>query len=303
MAYTFINKTKQNKFTGVLEYQGKNFEYELYILPLHEEDKEEVIRKFGNRIRNGSVCLDLTEERVRENIENENNSGFAIVKEVGTQDVGSGSLQIYNWCNEKKGKSAAQLWIHDVCRIIEPGTPKSIISPIKVLFHLFEQLAIYNLNKRSIHLMVEESEKNVLVPIYQSYGFIAMPMASCSGNEEMINMVKTHIVRDPKYDFLRFTKEANSIHSNLIQRSSSFPRVFSHLNPFLVPDVTDMDPFSRDSKDSSKTAKERKSIVTSRVALGIQKNPKKRNTKGKKTIKKVIKTRNTKSHKKLYSQR
>jgi hypothetical protein len=134
-------------------------------------------------------------------------SAVGFVKEKGSQDEGSGTLQIYDWCDLKKRKKRkanpiddAQVWINDVCRNIPQGVTKSVVSPVSILFILFEQLVAYNLSKSEIYLMVEKHESGVLIPIYSlNYGFVQDD--SCFSPGQHICMRKD-IIKDPNFAVL-----------------------------------------------------------------------------------------------------
>jgi hypothetical protein len=204
MALYFNNKTNQTKFSGSINYGNSIYDYEIFLLPVKDISyRNEIINRITNRIRNGQVCLDITEDLVKDTLDYDG-SAYGFVREKGTQDEGSGSLQIYNWCSlKRKGNSLdnIQVWINDVCRITAPNTKKSVISPVKVLFYLFEQLIIHNIQKEDVYLMVEPKEGPILVPIYNTYGFTIVSPTDCpknKGKDASIIMRKT-ITIDPNY--------------------------------------------------------------------------------------------------------
>lgn len=155
---------------GVIEFKGAKFNYEIYIKP-HEHDdatKSYIVNRFGDRIVNGAVCLNITKTIVEQTLHSGDYTAIGFVKNVDSDDEASGALQYYDWC----GKVKPQLWIGDLCRVtnLEPKPP---VSPVEVLLHAFTAVATENrLNK--IHLMVEKVEPgiSVLPKIYNKYGFI-----------------------------------------------------------------------------------------------------------------------------------
>ncbi len=212
----FNNNSNLSKFSGTTLYQNTEFEYDVYLIPSkNQNETNEIIQRISSRKRmeNGveTTCLGIDKALITFNLDNDNTCAYVFVREKGTQDEGSGSLQIYNWCSLKRKYhdeyNYAQVWINDVCRITPPGTQKSKISPIKVLFILFEQLAAQNINKNDIYLMVEPNEYNILGPIYNNYGFTKVPYEDCKKNrgKDALVIMKKNISKDPNYDNFPFT--------------------------------------------------------------------------------------------------
>lgn len=123
------------------------------------------------------MCLNINEKDIRTILRKNDASAFFIVKVDGIDNVASGSLQIYDWCETIKGED---VWINDVCKI----SPMDVILqekthtgstgvPVDVMFILMEQLVAQNLGKDYIKLFVENkpSNANFLVPRYQKMGF------------------------------------------------------------------------------------------------------------------------------------
>lgn len=176
-ASNFINNTRKSKFTGTINYQGFNYDYTIYLKPFSLTDKNEIIRYFGNRIYKGKTCLDINEKDIRTILRKNDASAFFIVRVDGIDNVASGSLQIYDWCETTKRED---VWINDVCKISpidvilqEKTNPGSTGVPVDVMFILMEQLVAQNLGKNHIKLFVENepSNANFLVPRYQKMGF------------------------------------------------------------------------------------------------------------------------------------
>jgi hypothetical protein len=165
---------------GVINLKGVTFAYEIYISPINhsEETKTYMINKLGDRIKNGQVCLNVTKERVRTTIENNDYAAMAFVKNQATDDEASGALQYYDWCNSGE----KQLWIGDLCRITN-ATPKPIISPVEAILDLFTAYAKH-LQLPKIHLMVNSKDSEnlrILTVIYKKYGFNKSPHCTKSG--------------------------------------------------------------------------------------------------------------------------
>jgi len=179
----FFNNTKgKSKFSGSIIFNGVEYLYELFLFPLINPDERTNIidrissRKRYNKDGTEEICLGIGVEDITDMIDNNDISAVGFVKEKDSEDEGSGTLQIYNWCdlNKKRKKNTiqnAQVWINDVCRNTPRGMTKSVVSPVRILFKLFEQLVAYNLSKDEIYLMVEKNEFGVLEKIYNGYGF------------------------------------------------------------------------------------------------------------------------------------
>ena len=205
MAGNFNNVTGSNKFIGQFTYKDFNYEYILYLPNNHKpiirssyrkkvkaipeepeivvpqfvnpEEREEVIRIFGNRmqLKDGitTQCLEIDEETVANYIDNNQVSAYVIVNQTGNDETASGTLQIYDWCTNKKRKrddtTKPGVWINDVCRIL--GTkPKLAISPVDALFFVMEQLTVQNMNQTNISLFVDTTSTTNKVKLKEIYG-------------------------------------------------------------------------------------------------------------------------------------
>jgi hypothetical protein len=204
MAGNFRNDTTSNKFVGEFTYNELDYEYVLYLprnpeqmrgrhrkqaIPnfTNPEEREEVIRKFGNRMqltKDGVIthCLEIDETTVTEYMDNNYVSAYVIVNQKGSDETASGTLQIHDWCATTKKRKRSDgneprpaVWINDVCRILGTG-PKSEKSPVDALFFVMEQLTVQNMNQNEINLFVDTTtttNKDVLKRIYSNkYGFI-----------------------------------------------------------------------------------------------------------------------------------
>jgi hypothetical protein len=173
-----VDTTKS--FTGTIRMNDHDFNYEYYLLPIIGENTNEVneqlIKRLGNRIQNGKKCLDIDEDLVRTNIENNEYAAIAFVENKNHDDVASGTLQYYDWCENGR----RQLWINDLCRIT---SQKQDTSPIKVLLQVFEIIAKkHKKTNKSLYLMVDKEdakEADILTQIYTKYGYHVVDEEHC----------------------------------------------------------------------------------------------------------------------------
>lgn len=183
MVLQFNDKIPNKKIVGLMNLDSLVYEYIIYLMPLEKTPlKTEVVSFFGNRIQDGKKCLKLEETDVENYINDDNPqvSAFIIVKQLVSNETASGTIQLHNWCNRTRGQSGTyQIWINDVCRIVEPTKKKYHISPLKAFFTLIEQFAIQKLGKNEVYLMVKKEipidgndTTDRLMHIYNSYGFI-----------------------------------------------------------------------------------------------------------------------------------
>ena len=215
-ALTFNNTSGSSKFSGSVVFEGKTFEYDIYLLPLtSQNERDEIIQRISSRKRyfpNGTeeTCLGLDTQSITEMLDANDTSAYGFVKEHGSQDEGSGSLQIFNWCSFKRKINneleISQVWINDVCRFTPKGTTKSAISPVTVLFLLFEQLTTQLLNKNEVYLMVELPEYPVLGPLYKKYGFNDVSKEDCKRNKGKNNIMRKFINKNSDYNNFPFVQ-------------------------------------------------------------------------------------------------
>jgi len=166
---------------GLIHMDNHEFEYEVYLLPILGEEKEAVerdlIARLGGRMQNGKHCLDIDESVVSRNIENGEYSAMAFVKNKHHDDVASGTLQYYDWCDTGK----PQMWINDLCRI---SNSKQSASPVKALLKVFELITKKNTKSlRYMNLMVDNEnpeQAKVLIRIYEKYGFEIIKKRDCA---------------------------------------------------------------------------------------------------------------------------
>lgn len=249
-AIPFINKTSKTKFKGTFLLDSIKYEYTMYLLPIAKQKEfDEIVDYFGNRMFKGTTCLNVTEEKVEQYILNDDVSAFIIVNPKGINNKASGTLQVYDWCNnppspvssssksKSKSKSSggspsqhitisntqnideADVWINDVCRVSESG---NVGNPLKALFYFMEQLVVQNLHKTNIKLYIEPEPDNVAVlkPKYESLGFtknlIENSKICPNWTGEEIVMEKSGLSKDTRiinFSFLEGITPAKSVRS------------------------------------------------------------------------------------------
>jgi hypothetical protein len=170
--------------TGEVRIEGQDFKYKAYLLPIIGDDDDkimdvenELVKQLGNRMQNGKHCLDIDETIVSDNIDNDEYSVIVFVENKHHNDVASGTIQYYDWCENGK----KQLWINDLCRI---ATNKQKVSPLKALLKVCEKLAKKYIKKSDyIYLMVDNEDQTgapVLIDIYKKYGFDIVTKNECA---------------------------------------------------------------------------------------------------------------------------
>jgi hypothetical protein len=140
--------------TGHKEYRDNTFTYTIYYNPheLTDDNKEKIIKLFGNRIQKGEKCLGITEKIVRDNINDKTYDALIYVKNDKIDDTATGALQYRAYC---KKNSSKKLWISDLCRVNNSPIGSPHISPICVLLDVIEELSKEN-NINENYLMVDE---------------------------------------------------------------------------------------------------------------------------------------------------
>jgi hypothetical protein len=139
---------------GQKEYRGNTFTYTIYYNP-HEltyDNKEDIIKIFGNRIQKGEHCLGITEKLVRDNIKKDVYDALIHVKNNDIDDSATGALQYRAYCAKNLSK---QLWISDLCRVNNAPLGSPPTSPISVLLNIIEELSKEN-NINENYLMVDK---------------------------------------------------------------------------------------------------------------------------------------------------
>ena len=146
---------------GHKEYRGNTFTYTIYYNPheLTDDNKQKIIKLFGNRIQKGEKCLGITEKIVRDNINDKIYDALIYVKndKIDIDDSASGALQYRAYC---KKNSSKKLWISDLCRVNNSPIGSPHISPIRVLLDVIEELSKEN-NINENYLMVDEDRPGV----------------------------------------------------------------------------------------------------------------------------------------------
>lgn len=166
---------------GNVEMDHHEFEYEVYLLPILGAEKtateHDLVNRLGSRMQNGKHCLDIDEAVVSRNIENGEYTAIAFVKNKHHDDVASGTLQYYDWCETGK----PQMWINDLCRI---SNSKQSASPVKALLKVFEMVTKKHTKRlRYINLMVDnenQQQAEILISIYGKYGFEIIKKHDCA---------------------------------------------------------------------------------------------------------------------------
>lgn len=191
-AIQFQNPTNQHRFDAQLEYEGTIFEYNIFLTPLKKstDDFKFVVDGISKRRQKGNLkkaCLGTTKKVITGHLKNQVTSAYGFIREKGSKDEVSGSIQLFNWSLDKP---EYQVWINDLCRNTPPGSVKSAISPMKPLFVIFEQLAAHLLGKKEVYLLVEPPNETILVPLYEKYGFVRDPDFNLSMINKFIVMKK-----------------------------------------------------------------------------------------------------------------
>jgi hypothetical protein len=241
MAYKFKNNTGKQKLNGTFGHNGLTYQYALYLPLLTEQvliepERSEVINAFGNRMQNGKVCLNINESIITKHLDDGNVSAYIIVNQVGSDETGSGTLQIYDWCsgNNRRLLKNRFVWINDVCRILGNSGVKTAVSPIGALFYFMEQLTVQNMGKTDIYLFVDTHDttnKSVLTNIYsRNYGFVLNSdddPSICPGldpNDNSMVMKKQSLVADTVGINFSFLKKRSKTLTKTLKRSKTSSR-------------------------------------------------------------------------------
>jgi len=193
----------KSKITGNIHLGGQDFEYEVYFPRVSQDanEKEEIIKRLGSRIKNGAACLGLDENLARKHIANNEYVAVGFVTNKHHDDAASGTLQYFDWCDHKKRveeRRGKQIWINDLCRITNGKKPDQ--SPVKILFRVFEKTVtdFLHLTLRHVYLMVKtdllppliSDGAKVLIKIYEKYGFSVVRPSECHVQDKYIIMRK-----------------------------------------------------------------------------------------------------------------
>jgi hypothetical protein len=156
-ALNFINHTGNSRFSGIITYNSIEYDFIIYITPLVDPNEiQEIVNYFGTRVYNGKPCLGIRKTSIAKMINSGDVSAFFIVRVSGVDNVASGTLQMYDWCDLTNDYD---VWINDVCKIAPDKQTGSIGKPVDVMFMLMEQLVVQNLGKTNIKLFVSEKNK------------------------------------------------------------------------------------------------------------------------------------------------
>jgi hypothetical protein len=168
--------------TGSIIEGGDTFEYTLWIRPryLTRDIQRTIISIIGDRVREGSVCLEITANDVKDNILSDNTAVYGIVenktlKDTGVSDITTGSLQYTDWCNKPDWHGTEQVWVHDLCRVKPKGLTRK--STAAILLKIFEDF-VFSKGITSLYLFVDPFADNYrfLLDLYSRvYNFIALP--------------------------------------------------------------------------------------------------------------------------------
>jgi hypothetical protein len=151
------------KITGEIKYK-KVYLYSIYSFPL-KEYRDEAIKLFDNRWRNGERCFGVDENYAKEIMDGNYSSYFIIVHEKNTEDYASATIKIGDHCQID---DKTQAFIFNLCR---HGTKTSVVSPVKVLFDVIGK-HIYKSKIKYLYLNPQPGEGiNTLIDIYKKYGF------------------------------------------------------------------------------------------------------------------------------------
>lgn len=200
----FENPTDINRFDDTINYKGVEFEYTFFVTPITRgtPDYEWIVENITRRRQKGEprkACLGTTKKFIEQQLDEELTSAYGFVRQVGYEDEASGAIQIYDWSKKKdtRGSQSDQAWITDLCRHYDKRVMRSRISPVKVLLYLFEQMVMNQLKQPYIYLMVENRNEDVLVPIYENYGFGRIEDDNLSDPKSIY--MKKKIRRDHRY--------------------------------------------------------------------------------------------------------
>jgi hypothetical protein len=215
----FENPTGINRFDDTVNFEGVDFEYTIFITPLIKgtEDYEWVVEHIKRRRQKGEPhksCLGTTKSVIEQHLDEKITSAYGFVRQVGYGDEASGAIQIYDWSKKTRKPRklqptsfmrrsySDQAWITDLCRHYDEKIERSRISPVRVLIHLFEQMTASLLNQLSINLMVENRNEEVLVPIYERYGFRRIEDKRFYNAKHIL--MRKPILRDRRYNDFPF---------------------------------------------------------------------------------------------------
>lgn len=223
------------EFKSHIVFENREYNSSVFFTPIVKGTSEykKIVTKMSSRKQidkqTGALvtCLEITPSVIKEFLDDVNTSLYLFVNEKGktSSDQASGSLQVANWNIDPAMPS--QPWICDLCRHAPDPTKKSAVSPVKLTILLFEQLAYYVFGKSEIFLMVDNSEKSVLIPLYEKYGF-AVDNSFILANGDIIHSVmkKTivpipHLMHFPFRDAVQSSTLTTSVQDNPSKKSDT----------------------------------------------------------------------------------
>ena len=189
MARRLVKKTivslTENISNTITDISGNSFTYTIYPNPIRKtyKEKKELIKFFGNRkLKDGTPCLGITENVVKNGIKDNTYDAFIHVKNNAPEieDSATCSLQYYNWCDPTNDENK-QLWINDLCRQTTSSAnvrnkPKP--SPTAILFDVVKKFSLDHSIVTNYIMVETEYENGVvnpgaqkLIEIYTGYGF------------------------------------------------------------------------------------------------------------------------------------
>jgi len=195
-----MEQTRKLLESPIREGWFQEFHYELILTngdPLSPQVKEDIVQRIAHRKREGGMpCFrTTTEESTRQNIESGIVNAYLFIENKDKTDRASCSIQIHNYCGLPGNKN--KVWVFDLCRTYDKGK-KGLISPTRVLFDWVQQYTWTETKQRSIYLMVDNTvkqEHDILVGVYQGYGFRVMQHEECSKQLKRTIMVRTRRVQ------------------------------------------------------------------------------------------------------------
>jgi hypothetical protein len=157
-------------------YENTTFSYEIYTNP---SDQPQTIQdRCVEILANPKGRLGITEQSVREGMRDKDYTAILLVRNTMAEDQVSGSMQYFDWLEY----GSSQALVTDLCRITENCT-KSSVSPLRVLFRLYEAL-LSSANVHSMYLMVDPSSQRLLTHYADEYGFQELDI--CTEDDESI---------------------------------------------------------------------------------------------------------------------
>ncbi len=198
IAGSFINKTSDTKFHGTFILDNETYEYIFYLTSpkklLPKKQRIEIIEHFGNRKHLGKPCLGIDKSVISKYLDGKSISAYVMVKTINTDNIASGTLQIYDLCDA--ANTSQDVWINDVCRSSPSGNNRG--NPLKAMLSIMEQLVVQNLGNTAIKLYIYPYKESIERK-YESLGFTHSDDLCPNWKDEYI-MVKTGL--QPNYSII-----------------------------------------------------------------------------------------------------